>query len=364
MAWNEPGGNKPNKEKQDNDPWNRNKNNNNGSNNNNSEPDFDFVKNFFKKIFGGNRKQQDPFNKSNKVNSSFGLILIVIVVIALFIYSGFYTLIEAERAVVLRFGKVDRIEEPGLHWSLPFVETVKKVNISAMRTTQNTGSMLTKDENVVDVDITVQYTIDSPQEYLFNVADPDLSLNQAIDSALRYVIGHTSMDEVITVGINQVRMSTQELLNLIIEKYNMGIKVENITFKAKAPDAVKAAFDDAISAQEDEQRFKSEAKAYSNDVIPKAQGKAQRVLEEAYAYKLDVVNKAQGDVARFNKMLPEYRAAPEITKRRIFLETMEAVYLANPKIILNVKQGNNSVIYLPIEKMLEKANSNIAKGQK
>jgi membrane protease subunit HflK len=349
MAWNEPSENK--NDKKDNDPWNRNRSSKNNSNWSESQ----FAKKF-DKLFGGNK---DPFKKNNPL---FGITVILVIIIAFVSYLGCYTLMEAERAVVLQFGKINEITGPGLHWHIPLVETVKKVNVSSIRSTQTSGSMLTKDENVVDVEITVQYTISSPEEYLFNVAEPDLSLRQAIDSALRYVIGHTSMNEVITVGINEVRVSTHELLNLIIEKYNMGIKIENITFKAKAPDQVKAAFDDAISAQEDEQRFKSEAHAYSNDVIPKAEGQAQRLLEEAEAYKLDVVNKAKGDVAKFNKILPEYKQAPEITKRRLFLETMELVYANNPKVILNVKDKGNSMLYLPIDQMIKDKKFN-NKGQ-
>ena len=338
MAWNEPGDQKPNKK----DPWNRNK----SEDSNSSFERFDLFEKLGK-LFGS--KKKDPFQKNK--SSSLGVTLIALVVVGVFGYSGFYTSTDAERAVVLRFGKVDRTETAGLHWKIPFIEEVQKVDVNLMRQTQASGSMLTKDENVVDVEITVQYTITDPVLYLYKVANPDSSLNQAIDSALRYVIGHTTMDDVITVGINNVRGSTKELLESIIEKYNMGISIVNVAFKAKAPGAVKDAFDDAISAQEDEQRFKSEAEAYRNDKIPNAQGQAKSIIEEAEAYKLSIVNKAQVDVARFNKILPEYNLAPEITKKRIFLETMEQVYAANPNVIINVK-NNNQMIYLPLDKMI------------
>lgn len=351
MAWNEPsnnnGGNKPNNQ----DPWRRNKSDSK------NDLNFDFSK-LFSKLFG--KKDGGGVGDSNSSNhAGLGFLAIVAVVLCFIVTTGFYTLTEADRAVVLRFGNFDRIESSGLHWRIPLVEKINVVDVNLVRVTQNTGSMLTRDENVVDVEITVQYSISDPKEYLFNVADPDSSLNQAIDSALRYVVGHTSMDEVLTNGISQVRISTKELLESIIEKYHMGITINNVVFKAKAPDNVKAAFDDAISAQEDEQRFKSEANAYANEVLPRAEGKVQRILQEAEAYKEGVVMKAKGEIARFEKILPQYQAAPQITKRRIFLETMEKVYAANPKVIVNVKQGNNSVLYLPLDRMMDNFKQNV-----
>jgi modulator of FtsH protease HflK len=345
MAWNEPSnngdGNKPNNQ----DPWKRNRNS--------QSDDLNFdVSKWIKKLFGG---KSGPSN-SNK--NGLGFLAIIAIILCFVMSTGFYTLTEAERAVVLRFGNFDRIETSGLHWRIPLVEQINVLDVNLVRVTQNTGSMLTKDENVVDVEITVQYNISDPKEYLFNVAEPDSSLNQAIDSALRYVVGHTSMDEVLTNGISQVRISTKELLESIIDKYHMGITINNVVFKAKAPDDVKAAFDDAISAQEDEQRFKSEANAYANEVLPKADGQAQRILQEAEAYKQGVVMKAKGEIARFEKILPQYLLAPEITKRRIFLETMENVYASNPKIIVNVKQGGNSVLYMPLDKMIDNFKQN------
>lgn len=341
MSWNEPSDN-------NNDPWRRNKKNANGG-----DLGVDDLSKLFKKLFGGNGGNGFQ-NKSSK--GSGGIITIVIVVIIAFVVvSGFYTVREAEQGVVLRLGKANRVEQPGLHWCIPFVETVKNVDTQIVQSTKSSGSMLTEDENVVNVEMEVQYRITDPQAYLYNVEYPDESLSQATDSALRYVIGHTKMDDVLTNGREQVRQSTRELLESIILPYKMGITIVDVNFlPARAPDEVKAAFDDAIAAQEDEQRFKREAEAYKNEVIPKAEGKARRLTEEAEAYAREVVARAEGDVARFEKILPEYLLAPEITKRRIYLETMEKVYKNSNKVYINIESSKSSpLIYLPLDKMVD-----------
>ncbi len=356
MAWNEPSGNNNgNNKKSDYDPWKRNKN---SQGNRQSDDDLDLgktVSDLLDKLFA--KKHNGGFgNYNNNNNSRLALFLAGVILIAIVVFvvtPGFYTLTEAQQAVVLRFGSVNRIETSGLHWAIPYVEKVNIVDVNQVRVRQSSGSMLTRDENVVDVEITVQYIVTKPKEYLYSVANPESSLDQAIDSALRYVVGHTSMDEVLTNGISEVRMATENLLVEIIDRYDMGITINSVVFKAKAPDAVKDAFNDAISAQEDEQRFKSEANAYKNDIIPKAEGKAARLIEEAEAYRLSVVNKASGDVARFNQLLPEYALAPEVTKKRIFLETMESVYVANPKVLINVDNSSGSMLYLPLDQLLK-----------
>ena len=247
---------------------------------------------------------------------------------------------------------------PGLHWKIPLVDKVTKVDVQIVQSTKSVGSMLTEDENVVNVEMEVQYKISDPRNYLYNMVDPDTSLTQATDSALRYVIGHTKMDDVLTNGREQVRQSTEELLKSIISQYDMGISIVNVNFlPARAPDQVKAAFDDAIAAQEDEQRFKREAEAYRNEVVPKAEGQAKRILEEAEGYSRKVVAKAEGDVARFERVLPEYNAAPQITKRRIFLETMENVYGNSAKVIISAdRNGASPLMYMPVDKLIDSIN--------
>lgn len=352
MAWNEPGGNNNKK-----DPWQRDRNN--GS----DDGSFDFtqISDLFSNLFGAKKDKQNKFggngNDNEKRGGLTGLYLVAGVLAILVMVTGFYTVPEAERGVVLLFGKYYDEVEPGLHFRVPLVQKVTSVNIEQIRALQSNGSMLTEDENVVNVEMDVQYRITNPREYLYSVVDPDATLNEATDSALRYVIGHTTMDDVLTNGREKVRQSTWELLSSIIEPYKMGITIVDVNFlPARAPEQVKAAFDDAISAQEDEQRFKREAEAYENEVLPVAEGKARRIVEEAEAYSRGVVAKAEGDVSRFRAILPEYRKSPEITKRRIYLETMEEVYGANTKVILDNKNngGNNgSVLYLPLDKIMQ-----------
>lgn len=209
--------------------------------------------------------------------------------------------------------------------------------------------MLTEDENVVIVEMDVQYRISDPVKYLYSVVNPDNTLLEATDSALRYVVGHTLMDDILTSGREMVRQNTRELLTSIIEPYNTGLTIVDVNFlPARAPDQVKEAFDDAIAAQEDEQRYKREAEAYANEVLPKAEGQVQRIKQESEAYRSQVVLKAEGEVARFEKVLPEYNAAPDITKTRIYLETMQEVLGKSQKIFLDVPKGSSPVLYLPM----------------
>jgi membrane protease subunit HflK len=212
--------------------------------------------------------------------------------------------------------------------------------------------MLTQDENVVRVEMDVQYRIVNPREYLFSVTDADNSLREATDSALRYVVGHTSMDDLLTKGREKVRQNTWQVLEEIINPYRMGLAIVDVNFlPARPPEEVKDAFDDAISAQEDEQRFIREAEAYARETEPKARGQVKRLEEESLAYKEQVVLKATGEVARFNQLLPEYIAAPQLTRERLYLDTMEELYQKTNKVLIDVPKGNNNVIYLPLDKM-------------
>ncbi len=351
MAWNDQNNN--------NDPWQRHRN---GGNKNNQNSDFEGLLKALKKFLG--IEKNDNSNNKNGNSNFMGILMILGIVLAFIIFTGFYTIPEAERGVLLRFGKFVDIVEPGLRFKIPMVDKAVVVNVEKVRALQSSGSMLTEDENVVNVEMDVQYRISNPKDYLFNVVGPDKSLNEATDSALRYVIGHTTMDDVLTSGREKVRQSTRELLTSIIEQYHMGITIVDVNFlPARAPEQVKAAFDDAIAAQEDEQRFKREAEAYENEVLPIAEGKARRLIEEAEAYSRGVVAKAEGETAKFEKILPEYKAAPEITKKRIYLETMESVYQNNTKVVIDVKnkEGAGSLIYLPIDKIMQNNTATTAK---
>lgn len=300
-----------------------------------------------KSMFSGGGSSGSSFNKKGSIKGIITLALIVFV--GFYVFTGFYTVREAERGVVLRFGKFYEVVNPGLQWKFSGIDQVKMVDIEQVRAIQSSGSMLTEDENVVIVEMDVQYRISNPTEYLFSVTNPDNSLMEATDSALRFVVGHNLMDDILTSGREKVRQDTRDLLNSIIEPYKMGLTIVDVNFlPARAPDEVKEAFDDAIAAQEDEQRFKREAEAYANEVLPRAEGQVQRIRQEAEAYRSQVVLDAQGQVARFEQILPEYNAAPEITRTRLYLETLESVFSASSKIILDTPEGSSPVLYLPM----------------
>lgn len=280
--------------------------------------------------------------------------MIAILAVVIWFIAGFYTVKEAERGVVLRFGQYHNLVESGLHWRPFFVDTVETVDVSNVQQFQSEGFMLTQDENVVHVELDVQYRIINPRDYLFAVENADRSLAQATDSALRYVVGHTTMDEVLTVGRESVRQNTLELLENVIAPYQLGIQVVDVNLlPARPPEAVKDAFDDAISAQEDEQRFIREAEAYAREIEPLARGQVRRVLQEAQAYREQTVLKAQGEVARFNELLPQYKAAPKVTRERLYIETLEKIYSNTAKVMVDV-EGSNNMMYLPLDKILEK----------
>lgn len=337
MAWNEPGNNG-----KDRDPWG-----NNGKNQ--GPPDLDdLFKNLSRRLgglLGGGNRSGGEFSRV-------GLSVAVAVGVVVWVVSGFYTIKEAERGVVLRFGEYSHIVEPGLRWKPTFIDKVIPVDVESVRSLPASGFMLTQDENVVRVEMDVQYRVVDPKAYLFSVTNADESLRQATDSALRYVVGHNSMDDILTTGRERVRSETREGLEQIIEPYQMGLQVVDVNFlPARPPEEVKDAFDDAIAAQEDEQRFIREAEAYAREVEPKARGQVKRLEQEAEGYKSQVVLKAKGEVARFNELLPQYLAAPELTRQRIYIETMEEIYQNANKVLVDLPQGNNSMIYLPLDKL-------------
>jgi len=342
MAWNEPGNNGKN-----NDPWNQ-------GGRNQGPPDMDEVfRNLSKKLGGilGGR----PSQSGN--NSGFSAIITLVLVLAVlgWLASGVYTIKESERGVVLRLGQYHAEVGPGINWKPTFIDTVTPVDVSSVETLKTDGFMLTQDQNLVRVTFEVQYRVEDPRAYLFAVVDPDSSLRQATDAALRYVVGHSVMDDVLTRGRELIRQNTRVELETIIKPYNLGLELVDVNFRdARPPEEVKEAFDDAIAAQEDEQRYIREAEAYAREQEPRASGQVYRMEQEARAYKQQAVSKSQGDVARFEKMLPEFLAAPEVTRKRLYLETMEQVYGSTSKVVVDVKNGNN-MMYIPLEKLINQS---------
>jgi len=341
MAWNEPGNN-------DKDPWK------NKGGKNQGPPDLDDLfkdlGNKFGGIFGGG---SSGGGKSGKSFSSVGISIALVVAILVYVFSGFYTIKEAEQGIVLRFGQYTGNVDPGLRWKWTFIDRVIPVDVQTTRNLPASGFMLTQDENVVRVEMQIQYRVVDARNYVFSVTNADDSLSQSLDSALRYVVGHSKMDDVLTSGREAVRQNVWKELDKIIEPYNLGLIVVDVNFKdARPPEEVKDAFDDAIAAQEDEIRYLREAEAYARGIEPRARGRVKRMEQEALAYKEQTVLDAEGEVARFNKLLPEYQAAPEVTRQRLYLATMEKVYANTSKVMVDVEGGNN-MMYLPLDKIMQ-----------
>lgn len=346
MAWNEPGNN-------DKDPWK------NKGGKNQGPPDLDdLLKDLGQKvsgIFGG--KTSGSGTGPSKSFSSLGLGLVLVIALVVYAFSGFYTIKEAEKGIVLRFGQFAGTVDPGLRWKWTFVDHIIPIDMQTTRDLPSSGFMLTKDENVVRVEMQVQYRVIDARNYVFSVTNADDSLSQSLDSALRFVIGHAKMDAILTSGREEVRQAVWAELDKIIAPYNLGLLIVDVNFKdARPPEEVKDAFDDAISAQEDEVRFLREAEAYARGIEPRARGRVKRMEQEALAYKAQTVLDAEGSVARFNKILPEYQAAPKVTRQRMYLSTMEKVYSNTSKVMVDVDGGNN-MMYLPLDKIIQQHNS-------
>ena len=349
MAWNEPGGNSNNN---DQDPWGGRR-----GGDRKGPPDLDEA---FRKLqdslngmFGG--KKSSGGGNAGRKGGGFGLIAIVVAVIAvMWLYSAIYVVDEQEQAVVLRFGEYHETVGPGLNIYFPPIDRKFQENVTRERAYSKQGQMLTEDENIVEVPLTVQYKISNLKDFVLNVDQPEVSLQHATDSALRHVVGSTSMDQVLTEGREQVATDTRERLQRFLDNYRTGITVTQVNVQsAAAPKEVQEAFDDVIRAREDEQREKNQAEAYANGVIPEARGQAQRIIEEANGYRDAVVSRAEGEAARFKLLLAEYRKAPQVTRERLYLETMQEIYGNTSKVLVTGDQGQNNLLYLPLDKMVQ-----------
>ena len=279
---------------------------------------------------------------------------------------GIYVVDPAEAGVVLRFGQYVRTTGPGPHWVPPFIESVEKVNVQVIRgqeigfRTQGSSAtsvgheslMLTEDENIIDIQFAVQYRIEDPAAFLFNVVDPELTLRQATESAVREIVGRSGMDFVITDGRDAVAVEAQELIQEILDRYGSGLNVTSVNMQdAQPPAEVQEAFFDAIRAREDQERIINEANAYKADIVPKARGEAKQILELAEAYRQQVIAHAEGEASRFLQVLTEYRRAPEITRERLYIEAVESVMANSSKVLVDV-QGGNNLMYLPLDQLL------------
>ena len=343
MAWNQPGNNG-----QDNDPW--------GSNNkkpsNSTNDILDKIKNLLKKGKLGNN---NGGSSNTKLPMNTYKIIVIAFIALIFIWglSGFYTINQSQRGVITRFGQVQpEIVQPGLNWKPTLIDKVYIVDTQGTRNFNVQGFIVTTGENLVFVEMNVQYRISNPLKYLFNVTNVEDSLRQAADSALRTAVGSSNIDAIISDGRSILESSTKDELVNVITHYDMGINIVDLNFQvARPPDEVQDAYDDAIRAQGDSEREIKQAEADKVQLVQQAEGKSARILADANAYKVRVELEAAGDVARFEQILPQYKAAPEITKERLYIEMMEKILEKTHKVIVNDKSGN--LMVLPLEQLLK-----------
>ncbi|MEP5570001.1 MAG: FtsH protease activity modulator HflK [Halioglobus sp.] len=347
MAWNEPGGGNNKGPK---DPW---------GGGDQGPPDLDeALKKLQEKLggmFGGSKGSGGGSGGGGVAFS--GTLFGVIAIGALIVWGlmGFYQIDQQERAVVLRFGKYLDTVQPGLQWNPPLIDEVIKVNTTKVRAASLREIMLTQDENIVEVRLSVQYVINDPKKFVLQVRDPERSLQHAAQSALRHVVGGNSMDLVLTEGRAKIGLDVDDRLQEYLDMYETGILVSKVNVdESKPPTQVQEAFDDVIKAREDEERVKNEAQAYANAVVPEARGSAQRQIEEANAYMEEVIANAEGEADRFNKLLNEYEKAPQVTRERLYLDALQGVYSNTNKVMVDVEGGNN-MMYLPLDKLAEQS---------
>ena len=335
MAWNEPGNGK--------NPWDRGQGQ--------GPPDLDkIIKAWQQRLLallrGGRGSRGSSVGQSGGQPGGPAIFALLGLIVAVWLATGFYRVDDAERGVVTRFGKYSETTLPGLRWHMPWpVERVERVNTNEIVPFKQQTRMLTADENIVVVDLVVQYRKADPVKYLFNVRDPEATLQDISESAIREVIGKNKMDFVLLEGRTEIAVLTEKLVQQTLDEYQTGMLVTKVNLQ------------DAIKAREDRERLSFEAQAYANDVIPRARGEAVRRQQDAEGYRARVVADAQGEAARFELLLTEYKKAPEVTRRRLYLESKEEIYGASNKILVDSDSGNN-LLYLPVDKILEQRRSN------
>lgn len=348
MGWNEPPENKNGK-----DPWG-NRGNDDGP------PDLDEVLKKMQNGLGGifGKKKAGGPGDGDSDQAPIPWAIIIIAIFAWLLYDSFHIIDEQEKGVVMRFGKYVSTLPAGPNFTFPRpIDSVTKVNVGQVRPLTHRASMLTQDENIVDVEVAIKWRINDPAYFLFNVVDQVSTLRQATESSIREVVGKSKLDFVLTEGRGEISQRQHVLMQQILDDYETGIFIEGVELQsANPPEQVKEAFDDAIKAREDEQRLVNEAEAYRNEIIPRARGEAARFREEANAYKARVIAKSEGEANRFEQQLKEYQRAPEITRERLYLDTMENVLSNTNKVLMDVDDGN-SLMYLPIDQLMKQSTS-------
>ncbi len=352
MAWNEPGGGNK-------DPWGSNQGNNQGP------PELDEIirklderlgRVFRRGGGGGGGGLSGPGGNLSMRAIAVGLAILFV----LWLATGFYIVDPAERGVELRFGAYTTMTKPGLHWHLPWpVEEVKIVNVDEISSFRHKAAMLTKDENIVDVELTVQSRIQDAADFLFQDQSPEKTLRDATETVVRKTIGGAKLDFVLTEGRSAIAMTIKERVQSLMDEYQTGLLVTSVNMQpAKPPEQVKEAFDDAIKAREDKERSENKAEAYSNEILPQARGEAARVIADAKAYRDRVIASAEGETARFSAVLTQYAKAPGVTRERLYLETIEEVLRESNKVLLDVPDSN-SLMYLPLDQLMRHGESSV-----
>ena len=346
MAWNEPG--------KGGNPWN-------SGGRKDGPPDLDkVVKDLQQKLsglFGGRRGAGGSEGGSGGGRAAgAGLGLIAAAAVVLWLLSGFYQVDEPERGIVLQFGAFNKITMPGLHWHIPYpIQRVEKVNISRVESFNHSTRMLTADENIVTIDLRVQFRRADARAWLFNVRNPDETLGEVTETAIREVVGKSELDFVLTEGRAEVAARSREIIQSTLDAYGAGIEIASVNLEdSNFPSQVEAAVQDAIKAREDRERLALEAEAYANDVVPRARGNAARLIQSAEAYREQVIAEADGEGDRFLALLAEYRRAPEVTRQRLYFETVEQVFGGANKVILDA-QGSGTLMYLPIDELIKRS---------
>ncbi len=345
MAWNEPGGGNK-------DPWG-DKGNRGGRDQ--GPPDLDEA---FRKlqekmggVFGGGQGGNGKSSAPKGMGGLFGIVAGLAVVA--YIWNAAYTIDTREQAVILTLGKYTETLDAGLHFYLPPFQSKFQENVTQVRTYNLEQQMLTEDENIVQVSLSVQYNIANLRDYVLNVSDPTVSLREATQSALRHEVGSSEMSRILTEGREELRVGVKNRLQSYLDSYGTGLNVIKVNIeRTQPPQEVQAAFDDVIRAREDEQRVKNKAEAYANGIVPEARGQAQRLREEAEGYRQEIVARAQGEASRFTQLLGEYQKAPQVTRERLYLETLQEVLGRANKVIMDVEKGSN-MMYLPLDKLMQ-----------
>ena len=348
-----------------------------GQNNNDGPPDLEELWRRFNKRFGsfgqkgnGSGGNGSGGNESPGPLSQIGGGIVIIIALLIWAASGIYIVDASERGVVFRFGKHLETTQPGPHWHIPWpVGSKEIVNVSEVRTIEvgyrnsarnkvpNEALMLTDDENIVDLQFAVQYVRTNPEDYLFFNRNPDQAVKQAGESAIREIVGKSKMDFVLQEGREELAVDARDLMQLVLDRYQTGITVSQVTIQnAQPPDQVQASFDDAVKAKQDQERQKNEGQAYYNDIVPKAQGAAARLAQEAEAYRGRVVAAAEGEAARFESVLAEYNKAPTVTRERIYLDTMQSIFTNATKVYIDQKDNSN-LLFLPLDKLIGSGSS-------